>query len=381
MPAELFDSVVGSASAAFTAPSAVPGVLGPASLPAGFPLSFDSKQVWTGSDFKNDQSYILQLSPEDIEELKSALKHYKTLGLGPNLISPDSFPLPILAPKLLGISEDLHNGRGFALIRGLDPKDFSVADLSTIWLGVQSFIAKARGRQDKKGNMIVHIIADSSSAVKAGHHRHSRSAITFHTEETGDITSWITRSAATSGGRCIIASAHKIYNTMASVSPSMIRTLAKSDWPFALPHFQCRPVMFYRGERLIMNFGRAALTGNATHPRPASLPSLTPQQLEALDAVEAVAQATQLEIQTQPGDMHFINNLCVLHRRDAFVDGSEPPTRRHLVRMRLRCDLRGWDVPAELRGQWEEAFGEKRDRVWHLEPMPDRFFPLRMYAN
>lgn len=131
----------------------------------------------------------------------------------------------------------------------------------------------------------------------------------------------------------------------------------------------------------MLNFGRTPLVGNAAHPRPTHLPSLSSQQLEALDAVEAIARATEMKIQTQAGDMHYINNLAVLHRRDAFVNGDEPGAKRHLVRMRLRNETLGWTIPEELKQEWADAFENKGDRVWHLEPMPEGFFPLRLYTN
>jgi len=131
-----------------------------------------------------------------------------------------------------------------------------------------------------------------------------------------------------------------------------------------------------------MNFGRTALLGSATYPRPARLPALTSRQIEALDAIEAIAQATQLEFQTRAGDMHFINNFAVLHRREGFVDGNTAMEKRHLVRMRLRDSQNSWGIPEALRGEWHDAFdNENADRVWHLEPMPDAFFPLRKYPN
>lgn len=130
-----------------------------------------------------------------------------------------------------------------------------------------------------------------------------------------------------------------------------------------------------------MNFGRTALLGNAIHPRPPHLPSLTSLQKEALGAIETIAQATQLEIQTRAGDMHFINNLAVLHRREAFVDGEGISEKRHLVRMRLRSSKCGWQIPEALRREWRDAFEKETQRVWHLEPMPDAYFPLRKYPN
>ncbi|WAO83780.1 TauD domain-containing protein [Fusarium falciforme] len=348
----------------------------PAGLPEGWPRILDEAMAWTGNQFADELDYIHTLSESDLQEAENALRVFKALGLDGDLVSRDNFPLPTLGPRLDEIRRDVHDGKGFGVIRGLDPHKYSIEDLTVMYLGIQSYIANRHGRQDRKGNMLVHIVADNSSKLKAGHHRHSTSPI-----EAGDVVSWLTRSTAASGGKCIIASAYTVYNVLAASRPDMIRTLARSDWPFAIPRFQCRPVLFHHEGRVIMNFGRVALTGNAVHPRPANLPTVTPRQMEALDAIEAIAKAAQLEISTQAGDIHFINNLAVLHRREGFVNGEAPRERRHLVRMRLRDDDLGWELPADLRQEWSAAFNQKAPKIWHLEPMPDGFFPLRSQAN
>ncbi|KAM0329923.1 hypothetical protein ACHAQA_004089 [Verticillium albo-atrum] len=229
--------------------------------------------------------------------------------------------------------------------------------------------------------MLVHIVADNSTAQRAEHHRHSTSSITFHNEEAGDVVSWLTRSTAVAGGKCIIASGHTVYNVLANTRPDIIRTLARSDWPFALPRFHCRPILFHHDDKMIINFGRAPLLGSAAHPRPAHLPTLSARQIEALDTVEAIAKATQHEIQTQAGDIHFINNLVVLHRREGYVNGEGLHEKRHLVRMILRDSKLGWSIPDELKRDWYDAFEKDADRAWHLEPMPEGFFPLRVNTN
>ncbi|KAK4164255.1 hypothetical protein QBC43DRAFT_318445 [Cladorrhinum sp. PSN259] len=351
------------------------------SLPEGFPSRLQVKLAWTGASMSDKSKFIFELSGADVAEIKVALEYFKTLGDNGDAISLSNFPLPNLGLKLLDLSHDIHNGHGVAVIRGIDPASFAVEDLTMVYLGVSSYIAENRGRQDKRGNMLVHIVADNSTKQAAEHHRHSTKEITFHNEEAGDVVSWLTRSTAAAGGKCIIASAYTIYNVLAATRPDLIRTLARSDWPFALPKFHCRPVIFHQNEKLIMNFGRAALLGNDAHPRSPHLPTLTSQQKEALDAIEAIAQATQLEIQTQPGDMHFINNLAVLHRREGFVNGEAANEKRHLVRMRLRSTQNGWPIPSALDHEWNKAFGQKGGKHWHLEPMPASFFPLHRQPN
>ncbi|OTB02120.1 hypothetical protein M426DRAFT_62823 [Hypoxylon sp. CI-4A] len=355
---------------------------GLSSLPTGYPTQLPGNLAWTGSSFSDDKlHFVYNLTEEDLAEIGSAKENFKSLELDGDQVNRANFPLPTLGPKLDKLSQDIYNGTGLSVVRGVKPAHHSVEDLTIIWLGIQAYIADQRGCQDDQGNMLVHIIADQSSEVKLGHHRHSTSAISFHNEEAGDVVAWLTRNTAAAGGKCIVASAYTIYNILAAHRPDIIRTLARSDWPFALPRFQCRPLLFYHKSRMVMNFGRTPLLGNAVHPRPENLPKLNERQREALDVVEAIAQAVQFEIKTQAGDMHFINNLAVLHRREGFVDGQSIEQKRHLVRMRLRSSALGWDIPDDLKQEWRDAFDAPTSQTWHLEPMPGDVFPLRKYTN
>lgn len=73
---------------------------------------------------------------------------------GPNRVSKETFPLPILDKRLEDISKELHFGRGFAILRGLEPKKYTPLDNIIIYAGVTSYIAETRGCQDGWGNMI-----------------------------------------------------------------------------------------------------------------------------------------------------------------------------------------------------------------------------------
>lgn len=65
-----------------------------------------------------------------------------------------TFPLPTLREKLDHVSRDIHSGRGFALVRGLDEQKYAAEDLTLLYLGIQVHVADKQGRQDKKGNML-----------------------------------------------------------------------------------------------------------------------------------------------------------------------------------------------------------------------------------
>lgn len=83
------------------------------------------------------------------------MKCCAALELDGDLATPDNFPLPTVGPNVLkGMRQDIYQGKGFAVLRGLDSKQYSVEDMTTIYLGVQAHIANRFGRQDKKGNML-----------------------------------------------------------------------------------------------------------------------------------------------------------------------------------------------------------------------------------
>jgi len=80
------------------------------------------------------------------------------LGLYGNEVRPSTFPLPTLGLKLLRLAYDIHNGKGFAAVRGLRPEEFSPEDNIIVFLGISSYIGAKRGRQDEEGNMLSELL-------------------------------------------------------------------------------------------------------------------------------------------------------------------------------------------------------------------------------
>jgi len=148
-------------------------------LPSGFPTKLKSELAWTRADFPSESSYIYKLTGPDLDEISKALGHFKckcwphagsecrcppnglltftrpaVLELDGDLVNCENFPLPLLGPKLDDLGREVHHGKGFCLVRGIDPGIYSVEDLMIVYLGVQVHIADQRGRQDRRGNML-----------------------------------------------------------------------------------------------------------------------------------------------------------------------------------------------------------------------------------
>ncbi|XXG96074.1 hypothetical protein Hte_002351 [Hypoxylon texense] len=125
------------------------------SVPNGWPTKIDHPRAWTGSDFADPSKYVVQFTAHDIAEIESALTQFKCRkNHDPDNVNTDTFPLPTLGPKLDKVSKELHDGVGFAVLRGLNPKMYSQLDNILLYLGITSYIAETRGCQDYDGRMI-----------------------------------------------------------------------------------------------------------------------------------------------------------------------------------------------------------------------------------
>lgn len=253
-------------------------------------------------------------------------------------VSQATFPLPVLGPLLQKPAIELQSGRGFFVLRGLQPDSNNVEDNIIIYTGVSSYIGSIRGRQDsntidgvKKSSMLNHIkdLSQTSVAGKIGAPAYTTDKQVFHTD-AGDIVSLFALNTAAQGGESKLASSWRVYNELAATRPDIIKTLSE-DWIFdgyGNPEkpFTARPLLFHTPptkdapERVIIQYARRGFTGFLNLPRSQDIPPITEAQAEALDALHFLADRFSLTLDFQKGDVQYVNNLSIFHARDGFVD-------------------------------------------------------------
>lgn len=106
-------------------------------------------------------------------------------------------------------------------------------------------------------------------------------------------------------------------------------------------------------------------TGFNNLPRPSNIPPITEAQAEALDALEFYARSEALALDFQKGDIQYINNMSLFHARDGYKDSDSQ--RRHLLRLWLRDEEYGWQIPDKL----QSGFGRTWDSL-HYEEVSDQ---------
>ncbi|GAB1319225.1 TauD/TfdA-like domain-containing protein [Madurella fahalii] len=354
----------------------------PTTVPAGWPTEVNAARAWAGSDFKSEDDYVIRLSPEDVLEIEAGLAYFKALpgDLGPDDVSPTTFPLPVLGSRLVQASEIIHDGRGFVVLRGLQPDKYSNFDNILLYLGVTSYIAEKRGMQDFDGRMILHIQAVVEDIKKHGSMPNSpyvARAQPFHTDLC-DVLALYALNVAAYGGESFLASSAKIYNELAKTRPDIIEVLAKDDWifdEFWQGQYHTRPLLYnFESHGPAFQFSRRPLTGSHFSPHHPAVPAMTELQAEALDAVYFLAKEHALEVRLQKGDMLVFNNFAMLHARSGFADDEARGLRRHMLRLWLRNEERMWKTPRELERVSWECYGDHEWRrelkVWDIDRSP-----------
>lgn len=77
-----------------------------------------------------------------------------------------------------------------------------------------------------------------------------------------------------------------------------------------------------------------------------------------------------MKLTTMKGDMRFINNIGLLHGREAFFDDNHERSERHLLRLWLQNDRKTWDLPPALTLAWARVFDDdERESRWDMEPV------------
>jgi len=92
--------------------------------------------AWRGSDLKNDHSWALQLSPISIDCIDKALAVVKKSGLSFPGFEKEDFPIHDLSSELSQYAEEMENGKGFLLLKGLPIERYTVDDLKIIYYGL-----------------------------------------------------------------------------------------------------------------------------------------------------------------------------------------------------------------------------------------------------
>jgi hypothetical protein len=304
------------------------------------PTVIEGPAAWSAKDLAPDE-WVHGLSDAQIEEVVGAATRVATSQGDLAMPRREDFPLPSLAARLGQIlRQEVLDGRGFAVIRGLDPALFDRRACATAFLGIGAHLGSARP-QNAKGHLLGHVkdlgrsSADPTARLYQTHERQ-----TFHTDSC-DVVALMCLQPARQGGRSSLVSSVTLHNEMRRRRPDLalclfrpIETDRRGEQAPGEDPFFTIPVFNWHEGYFAAIYQRQYIDSARRLP---GVPPLTAEQVEALDMLDALANDPRLhlEIDFQPGDIQLVNNHLLFHDRTAFEDWPEPERRRHLLRLWL----------------------------------------------
>jgi hypothetical protein len=314
--------------------------------------------AWYGPDVAKRDDWLMPLSAPEIAEIEAANEALVARGADIATITVGDFPLPTLGRKLRArVRDEVLNGRGFLLMRGLPVERWSISESATAFFGLGAHLGSARS-QNAKGHVLGHVRDLGLDAADPNVRIYQTSARqTFHTDSC-DVVGLLCIRTARSGGLSALVSSTTIFNEMRRRRPDLLKLLLapiatdrRGEVPEGgKPYFQI-PVFNWHAGYLSAIYQRQYIDSAQRFP---DAPRLTPAHVEALDLFDSLANDTRLHMvmEFRPGDVQLVHNHTLLHDRTAFVDWAEPERRRHLLRLWLAA----WDA-RPLPGIFAERYG------------------------
>jgi hypothetical protein len=313
--------------------------------------------AWYGADLAERTNWIEHLSSTDVAEVEQAVNKLDSESRDIVAIRPEDFPLPALAPRLRGLVDEVLNGRGFVLLRGLPVGTWSRRESAIAFFGIGAHIGSARS-QNAQGHVLGHVkdlgISSRDPVVRI---YQTRERQTYHTDSS-DVVCLLCLRPAKSGGLSSLVSSVTIFNEMRRRRPDLLRVLfdpIETDRRGELlegqkPYFKI-PIFSWHQGLLSAIYQRQYIESAR---RFEDVPPLTAVQIEALDLFDSLANDPRLHLfmEFQPGDIQMVHNHTILHDRTAFDDWPDAERKRHLLRL--------WLAPKNARplpAAYAERFG------------------------
>ncbi|MBL6454639.1 TauD/TfdA family dioxygenase [Belnapia sp. T6] len=318
------------------------------------------RAAWTGAELARDPSWILALPPAALDEIDAALAGLE--GRVPPAFDARHFPLPETAAFLAGVARELEGGRGLVRLTGLDPARWNAADLKRVFWGLMCHLGTPLP-QNTTGEILAEVKDETGSgqAVASGTARaRSRSTgpLRFHTDKC-DLLCLLCASNGIDGGVSRIVSTVAIHDALAERRPDLLEVLYGDFWrarpadeegegmasrPFPMPIFARGPDGSFTSQ-----YSRTYVELAQGQP---GVPPLTPKQVEAMDALAALADELCVEMPFEPGQIQLMNQHVTYHGRTAYADGAGG--KRNLLRIWLASPL-SRALPAGHAGQWGDV--------------------------
>lgn len=291
--------------------------------------------AWRRSDLQQDPSWLTVLSPSAIAAIDAALATVKARGKTFPQFSAADFPITAeLAGLLARHADELENGRGFTVLRGLPVGRYTDDEIDTVYYGLGLHLG-VPVRQNPRGDLLGLVMNVGDPTQKTTRVYETNLYLPYHSDPS-DVVGLLCVRKAREGGLSSLVSVAAIYNEILARHPEYLGLYHRPMYFAHLcePEPSLSPIFSWHQGKLSCRYLRQYIElGHEIRGLP-----LSRVEVEALDLFDAVMHDERLRVDMmlEPGDLQFANNYAVLHSRNAFVDDDEPARRRKLLRLWLK---------------------------------------------
>ena len=290
--------------------------------------------VWKGADFQGDDRWIHRLSADEVAEVDAGLAILRAKGLPFPDFSRDDFPLPRLSRQLKDFADELENGRGFKLLRGLPLERYTDEDIRCLYYGIGLHMG-IPVRQNPRGELLGPVQNVGNLHDKNTRVYETNLFLPYHSDPS-DVVGLLCVRKARTGGLSSLVSVASLYNALLERYPQFMGLYYRPMYFAHLcePEPSLSPIFSYHEGKLSCRYLRQYTElGHEIRGWP-----LSRVEIEALDAFDEVMHdpSMRIEMMLEPGDIQFANNYAVLHSRTEFEDVEDVTRRRFMWRLWLK---------------------------------------------
>ncbi|KAL2374916.1 hypothetical protein RJ035_003399 [Blastomyces gilchristii] len=331
-----------------------------------FPKEITGRTVWKAEDYKdNPEKWTHRFTEAEIDELSQTSDAFIAAKIPLTGISKSNFPLPKLSSFLAELREDLINGKGFILFKGLPVNEWGNHKAAVVYMGLGTYLGYFVS-QNGRGHVLGHVkdLGEDSKQIDKVRIYRTNARQFFHTDD-GDIVGLLCVAKALEGGESDLISTHQVYNVLAKERPDVLETLTQPIWyvdrkgeTSVGQEEYIRTSIFYvepkENGRVFAKWDPYFVRSLTRFSDKGIIPPLSPAQLEAMKVLEETCLRLALHMVLDVGDIQFLANTHVFHARTEYKDYPPPAPRRHLMRL--------WLATPESEGGWTLPFWDTKEK-------------------
>ncbi len=305
------------------------------------------RTAWRRSDV-SETDWLLPIPDDCLAEIDLIVRSLREHPVPTLVLSPDEFEMTACRRLAAHLKDMLESGIGFAVVDRLPVDAYGKEELLAVYWLLSQMLARPVA-QAFKGTLLYDV-----------HDTGKKTDVRVRADLTNEDLSWHTdygfnhpppyigllvMRTALSGGVSSAGSLHTAHEVLRERDAGLLQRLyepyiwnRQGEHPEGMPICTSNPIFSDHGGALRARFNRALqpigyrLVGR----------EIDQAGMDALNALHDILSEPEnhVDFVLEPGQMEFLNNSRIAHRRTAFVDHDDPALKRHLSRIFLRDEGR-----------------------------------------